>query len=209
MRRNIVKIFILIIILTFVLSIGNAFFDIKDLYTVLSLTLSTVLLLVISDYKKADFNQIVTRVRANLFLVAIMMSFIKIYSSVAYSVTEKTQMNSIAEGLKPLAISLYMYIIFINVITRFESDKQKLNENENELNHELNQEENINSLNLTRREKEIFNLILEGCTNKEISEKLFIEETTVKKHIQNILKKLDLANRTEIIDKYKGASDNC
>ncbi|MGY5355430.1 LuxR C-terminal-related transcriptional regulator [Wenyingzhuangia sp. IMCC45467] len=51
---------------------------------------------------------------------------------------------------------------------------------------------------LTLREKEIVNYILLGKTNKEISEKLFIQEVTVKYHISNIFRKLDIKKRTEL-----------
>lgn len=199
MGKSIVKIFISIVALTLILSIGNSFFEAKDLYTVITLMLSVILLLVISDYEKVDFNKNIIRVRNNLFLIALIMSFIKIYSSVVYMGVGKVSENYIIEGLKPLIISLYMYVIFINVIARVEPDI-KINESD------INTEKLQKPSNLTRRENEIFDLILEGYSNKEISEKLFIEQTTVKKHIQNILKKLNLANTNEIIEKYNDSN---
>lgn len=48
----------------------------------------------------------------------------------------------------------------------------------------------ISQFNLTVRESEIVNLILDGKTNKEISSALFISLKTVKTHINNILKKV-------------------
>ncbi|GGF62982.1 LuxR C-terminal-related transcriptional regulator [Wenyingzhuangia marina] len=56
----------------------------------------------------------------------------------------------------------------------------------------------VKKYDLTLREKEIINYILLGKTNKEISEKLFIQEVTVKYHISNIFRKLDVKKRTEI-----------
>lgn len=57
---------------------------------------------------------------------------------------------------------------------------------------------NDNKLNtLTKRENEVLSEIQIGLSNHEISRKLFISECTVKKHIGNILSKLDLNNRTE------------
>lgn len=50
---------------------------------------------------------------------------------------------------------------------------------------------------LTAREEEVLNLITEGCTNREIAEKLIIECGTVKNHVHNILKKLEVSNRHE------------
>lgn len=50
---------------------------------------------------------------------------------------------------------------------------------------------------LTEREQEILQLIVDGHTNKEIGQKLFISEKTVKNHITHILSKLDLSDRTQ------------
>lgn len=51
---------------------------------------------------------------------------------------------------------------------------------------------------LSDREKEIARLISEGVSNKEIADKLFISENTVKVHVKNILKKLELRNRQQL-----------
>jgi len=51
--------------------------------------------------------------------------------------------------------------------------------------------------NLTNREIEVLKLIAEGMINKEIAKKLFISEKTVKNHISNIFKKLDVNDRTQ------------
>lgn len=50
---------------------------------------------------------------------------------------------------------------------------------------------------LTSREEDVIELINEGCTNQEIANKLFIECGTVKNHVHNILKKLEVNNRHE------------
>jgi len=55
------------------------------------------------------------------------------------------------------------------------------------------------SIKLTARELEIINLIAEGLSNKEISQRLFIETQTVKNHVHNILDKLQLHNRLEAV----------
>jgi two-component system response regulator DegU len=50
---------------------------------------------------------------------------------------------------------------------------------------------------LTARELEILQQIVNGQTNKEIASTLFISEKTVKNHVTNILRKLDLSDRTQ------------
>ena len=52
--------------------------------------------------------------------------------------------------------------------------------------------------NLSEREKEIARLVTEGSSNREIARKLFIAENTVKVHVKNILKKLELRNRQQL-----------
>jgi two-component system response regulator DegU len=51
---------------------------------------------------------------------------------------------------------------------------------------------------LTQRELEIINYIACGQTNKEIAEKLFISEKTVKNHVSSILRKMGLDDRTQV-----------
>jgi DNA-binding CsgD family transcriptional regulator len=53
--------------------------------------------------------------------------------------------------------------------------------------------------NLTRREKEMIELVYKGCSNPEISARLNITTGTVKRHIQNIYKKMSIKNRYELI----------
>ena len=50
---------------------------------------------------------------------------------------------------------------------------------------------------LTPKEKEVLIELGKGLSNKEISQKLFITEYTVKKHVSQVLSKLDLADRTQ------------
>jgi len=57
----------------------------------------------------------------------------------------------------------------------------------------------VNKLRLSRQEKEIIKLIIEGKTSKEIAEKLFISKTTVDTHRRNINKKLEITNSSSLI----------
>lgn len=50
---------------------------------------------------------------------------------------------------------------------------------------------------LTRREKEVLIQIANGMINKEIANALHISERTVKNHISNIFKKIDVSDRTQ------------
>lgn len=59
--------------------------------------------------------------------------------------------------------------------------------------------ENGGSLVLTRREKEVLELIADGMTNGEIAQKLFISVTTVDTHRKNLLAKLEAKNTAALI----------
>jgi DNA-binding NarL/FixJ family response regulator len=52
-------------------------------------------------------------------------------------------------------------------------------------------------LPLTAREIEILQLVAAGATNGDVARKLWVTEQTVKFHLRNIYRKLDVANRTE------------
>ena len=52
---------------------------------------------------------------------------------------------------------------------------------------------------LTSREKEVCTLLAYGHTNAEIAEKLFISERTVESHRSNLMGKLDLKSRAELV----------
>ena len=50
---------------------------------------------------------------------------------------------------------------------------------------------------LTRRELEILQLVAEGHSNTQLAKMLWVTEQTVKFHLSNVYRKLDVANRTE------------
>jgi DNA-binding NarL/FixJ family response regulator len=59
--------------------------------------------------------------------------------------------------------------------------------------------ENAPSIILTRREKEVLELIADGMTNAEIAQKLFISVTTVDTHRKNLLAKMEAKNTAALI----------
>jgi DNA-binding NarL/FixJ family response regulator len=52
---------------------------------------------------------------------------------------------------------------------------------------------------LTPREREVLSFLTTGCTNKEIGDKLFIAEKTVKSHVNSIFRKLHVTRRLQAI----------
>ncbi len=52
---------------------------------------------------------------------------------------------------------------------------------------------------LTKREKEVFNLIVSNVSTKEIARKLGISDKTVRNHISNVIQKLEVQGRSNAI----------
>jgi DNA-binding NarL/FixJ family response regulator len=70
-----------------------------------------------------------------------------------------------------------------------------------------------NSVRMTKRERQVIELVADGSTNKEIAQKLHLSTYTVKSHVHNILEKLSLNTRVQIAkhahysESYKNAID--
>lgn len=58
-------------------------------------------------------------------------------------------------------------------------------------------------LGLTQREHEILGLIAAGLSNREIGEKLFVSENTVKTHSSRLFQKMSVNRRTQAVHKGK------
>jgi DNA-binding CsgD family transcriptional regulator len=61
----------------------------------------------------------------------------------------------------------------------------------------------LEELGITPREHEILGLIAEGLTNREIGERLFVSENTVKTHSSRLFDKMSVSRRTQAVQKGK------
>ncbi|MEQ6375734.1 LuxR C-terminal-related transcriptional regulator [Bacillaceae bacterium S4-13-58] len=52
---------------------------------------------------------------------------------------------------------------------------------------------------LTKREKEVFELLVQDKTTKDIAQELFISEKTVRNHISNAIQKLGVKGRSQAV----------
>jgi len=60
-------------------------------------------------------------------------------------------------------------------------------------------EQRLKDLRITKRELEILELIAQGMSNREIAEKLFVSENTVKTHSSRLFDKLGAKRRTQAV----------
>ncbi|MDX2184756.1 MAG: response regulator transcription factor [Gemmatimonadaceae bacterium] len=61
----------------------------------------------------------------------------------------------------------------------------------------------VSALGLTPRELEILSLMAEGLSNREIAERAFVSENTVKTHAGRVLDKLGAARRTQAVQRAR------
>lgn len=96
--------------------------------------------------------------------------------------TEKTILQSIRDvvnGGSPMNASIARKVL--KVFTTFRMPKEEFN--------------------LSPREKEILDFIIQSNTNQQIAEKLFISKHTVNTHLRNIYEKLQVHSRAELVSK--------
>lgn len=114
-----------------------------------------------------------------------------------------TAVNEDQKMISGLKIGADDYIVkpFIlpNLLARIEAVLRRTTREtkQTQTNVTINQINQFNSL--TRREKDVLLLVTQGANNKTIAEKLVLSEVTVKSHLNNIFKKLNVKNRTQLV----------
>ena len=61
----------------------------------------------------------------------------------------------------------------------------------------------LSSLGISEREHEVLALLAEGLSNKELAERLFVSTNTIKTHLARVYDKLDVARRTQAVQKAR------
>ena len=61
----------------------------------------------------------------------------------------------------------------------------------------------LRELGISGREQEVLQLMGEGLSNREIGEKLFVSENTVKTHAARVFEKLEVKRRTQAVEKAR------
>lgn len=122
-------------------------------------------------------------------------------SSIAISVRSNDGKINLVLHKHPGLIFLMVVISSFLVAIYFQINKRKISS----LSNQIKEESKIRTVGfdalinrLTERQREVYDLIISGKTNKEIMSELFIEQSTLKSHVNQIYKKLNIKSRSEL-----------
>ena len=91
-------------------------------------------------------------------------------------------------------IAIVFFVIGVFIQKKFRKEKT--------VSVEVDQKQ-IEAIGLSKREYEVLVEMASGYSNKEIADRLFVSESTIKTHVSNVLLKLDAKRRTQAIQKAK------
>lgn len=121
-----------------------------------------------------------------------------ILSSIAVSIRGSNSEVKLILHNYPALITLLITVSLFLVAIYFQINKKKISNLSNQIKEQSQfKDDGIDTHldRLTERQKEVYDLIISGKTNKEIMTELFIEQSTLKSHINQIYRKLDIKNR--------------
>jgi len=129
-----------------------------------------------------------------------------VLSSIAISIRSSEGKVSFILGEYPVAIFLMIVVSSFLVVIYAQINERKLTGLLDQIKEQSQtRSEGTDALlnGLTERQRKVFDLIISGKTNKEIMAELFIEQSTLKSHINEIYRKLDIKSRSELKSKLK------
>ncbi len=129
-----------------------------------------------------------------------------ILSSIAISIRGSDGEVKLVLHNYPTIITLLITVSLFLVALYFHINREKISNLSNQIKEQSQfNDDGIHALlhELTERQREVYDLIISGKTNKEIMAELFIEQSTLKSHINQIYRKLDIRNRRELKSRIK------
>ena len=129
-----------------------------------------------------------------------------ILSSIAISIRGSDGEVKLVLHNYPAIITLLITVSLFLVALYFHVNRKKISNLSNQIKEQSQfKDDGIHALlhELTERQREVYDLIISGKTNKEIMAELFIEQSTLKSHINQIYRKLDIRSRRELKSKIK------
>ena len=127
-------------------------------------------------------------------------------SSVAISIRGSDGEINLVLHNYPVLIFLMVVVSSLLVVIYFQINSRRISRLSNQIKEKSKiKSEGTDALlnELSERQKEVYDLIISGKSNKEIMTELFIEQSTLKSHINQIYKKLNIKSRRELKSKLK------
>lgn len=184
-------------------------FSIEQFYTFKWLLLATDMVLIISSIASSVGHVIYSAAaerKVDMYYMIVVTSMI-IWNYIAYFWGETSvYWGNSAFIREPLDLTVIFWLIIsvVTLIYEYREDyAPALGKDTEEDTGRKNLKDRINEVciqyKLTPREKEFIDLIYSGKSNKEIAEILFLSESTVKTHIYNIFRKMNVKSRVGLI----------
>ncbi len=129
-----------------------------------------------------------------------------VISSIAISIRGSDGKINLVLHNYPVLIFLMVVVSSLLVVIYFQINSWRISRLSNQIKEQSKtKSEGIDALlnELSERQKEVYDLILSGKSNKEMMTKLCIEQSTLKSHINQIYKKLNIKSRRELKSKLK------
>lgn len=145
------------------------------------------ILILISIFVKKDALCISTKIARSFSIIYLLRYPIII----VFSVTILDPIGSSVGVLLIHLLTIYWIKVYVDKIERESIDPKR---------NSIEPIEVANKFHLSKRETEIFLLVIQGKNNRQIQEELFISYHTVKNHIYNIFQKMNVKNRYQLIN---------
>lgn len=122
-----------------------------------------------------------------LVFSGLILALVLLFQLSTYSIHSGNLKTEVAVAI--IAVVFLIVGIYIN-----KKSLHKQQEVHKDINHQK-----IKDLEITEREYQVLQAISEGLSNKEIADKLFLSESTIKTHVSNLLVKLNAKRRTQAL----------
>lgn len=161
------------------------FVQIRDIPYVVIILTATLLLMALGN-EKTSYK---VRFRTSIMTVGLLLTFMAMYKGISSEGGIEAIHRLLMISVKPMLLCLVMYPPLSLIAEKVESKWPV----------KLEEEERSWEDMLSRREREIIELVRKDLSNSEIAEKLFISDLTVKKHVYNIMKKANVSKREDLL----------
>lgn len=173
-------------------------FDLKQICLVLIGTVILYLPHISREAKRLDKDLI----GQSAMMGSLIACFVLIFTALSKSMEQGKVFSEIALACRPLFYGFCIWVMFGE-----ESDGRQEEEEREEEPALEDYRRRLQELGLTKRETEVSLLVIQGLSNGEVAQELFISETTVKKHLSNVFAKLEIGGRDEIKERCRMGSD--